>query len=106
MSVYADLPDDLADELRRIDEAFAKDRERSGHFESGRLFRIPRGDGYAVYEVINVTARTARVICRYDLSLDRWEDPTLGQAGVFPRASIERQVDAQDRLNDLFARRR
>jgi hypothetical protein len=67
----------------------------------GKLFRIPRGDGYAWYVVTKVNKKTV-VIAWRGYCMDRWVDPILGYGGKLDRALIEGYVLRGDAARKLF----
>lgn len=68
----------------------------------GKLFNIPRGDGYAWYVVTKVNKKTVVIDWR-GYSLDRWVDPLLGYGGKFDRSLIEPYVLRGDAVRKIFA---
>jgi hypothetical protein len=68
----------------------------------GKLFSMPRGDGYAWYVVTKVNKKTV-VIAWRGYSLDRWVDPLLGYGGKFDRSLIEPHVLHGDAVRKIFA---
>jgi hypothetical protein len=69
----------------------------------GKLFSIPRGDGYAWYVVTKVNKKTVVIDWR-GYSLDRWFDPLLGYGGKFDRSLIEPHVLHGDAVRKIFAK--
>lgn len=70
----------------------------------GKLFRVPRGDGYAWYVVTKVNKKTVDIEWR-GYSLDRWVDDRFGFGGREKRDTIEMFVRREDGMRRLFAER-
>lgn len=68
----------------------------------GKLFRVPRGDGYAWYVVTKVNKKTVDIEWR-GYSLDRWVDDRFGYGGREKREDVELFVHREDGARRLFA---
>lgn len=71
----------------------------------GKLFRVPRGDGYAFYVVIKVNKKTVDIEWR-GYGLDRWVDDRFGYGGRQKREDVELFVRREDGMRRLFGERR
>ena len=71
----------------------------------GKLFRVPKGDGYAWYVVKKVNKKTVDIDWR-GFSLDRWVDDRFGYGGREKRETIEMFVRREDGMRRLFNERR
>lgn len=58
-----------------------------------RALRIPRGDGYARYQVTKVGARSCHVK-HIALGDDDWHSPEFGDGGSFPLSFVKRMLKA------------
>lgn len=67
----------------------------------GKLFRVPKGDGYAYYVVTKVNKKTVDVEWR-GYSLDQWVDDRLGYGCREKRETIEMFVRREDGMRRLF----
>ena len=91
----------------------AKDRSDSlpEGLHPGKLFRVPRGDGYAWYVVRKVNKKTVDIEWRgYGLDrwvdgLDRWVDDRFGYGGREKRETIDMFVRREDGTRRLFGNR-
>lgn len=70
----------------------------------GKLFRVPKGDGYAWYVVTKVNKKTVTIAWR-GYSLDRWVDDRFGFGGREKRETIEMFVRREDGMRRLFGAR-
>lgn len=70
---------------------------------TGKLFRVPVGDGYAYYVVQKVNKKTVDIEWR-GYSLDRWVDFRFGAGGREKRDVIEALVRREDAMRALFTR--
>lgn len=70
----------------------------------GKLFRVPKGDGYAWYVVTKVNKKTVDIEWR-GYSLDRWVDDRFGYGGREKRETIEMFVQREDGAKRLFENR-
>lgn len=70
----------------------------------GRCYRESVADGYALYEITRVTART--VTLKHIKIGDGYMSALLGGGGTFPRHRIEAIIKANDKFRDLCARAR
>lgn len=68
----------------------------------GKLFRVPKGDGYAWYVIRKVNKKTVDIEWR-GYSLDRWVDDRLGRGGREKRETIEMFVGREDASRRLFS---
>jgi hypothetical protein len=71
----------------------------------GKLFRVPRGDGYAFYVVIKVNKKTVDIEWR-GYGLDRWVDDRFGYGGRQKREDVELFVRREDGMRRLLGERR
>lgn len=70
----------------------------------GKLFRVPKGDGYAWYTVKKVNKKTVDIEWR-GYGLDRWVDDRFGDGSREKREIIEMFVRREDGARRLFAER-
>lgn len=70
----------------------------------GKLFRVPKGDGYAWYVVRKVNKKTVDIEWR-GYGLDRWVDDRFGYGGREKRETIEMFVRREDGMRRLFRNR-
>lgn len=67
-----------------------------------RYFKVNVADGYAYYQVVKVTKRSAIVqICR-GICLDEWTDMVLGESCKLSIEKVQELVNRKDRLYNLF----
>jgi len=83
-----------------FEKAQAASKELKG-LQVGKLFNTGVADGYAYYVVTKVNKRTVQVEWR-GFGGDRYADQVLGYGGSFPRAVIERLVESQEALAEIF----
>ena len=69
----------------------------------GKLFRVPRGDGYAYYVVAKVNKKTVDIEWR-GYGLDRWVDDRFGYGGREKRETVEMFVAREDARRRIFQR--
>jgi len=69
---------------------------------AGKLFVVPRGDGYAHYIVTKVNKKTVDIEWR-SYSLDRWIDDRFGYGGREKRETIEMFVNREDARRRIFS---
>jgi hypothetical protein len=70
----------------------------------GKMFRVPKGDGYAHYVVTKVNKKTVDIEWR-GYCLDRWVDDRFGYGGREKREDIEMFVRREDGARRLFSTR-
>jgi len=70
----------------------------------GKLFCVPRGDGYAHYIVTKVNKKTVDVEWR-GYGLDRWVDDRFGYGGREKRETVEMFVAREDARRRIFSTR-
>lgn len=70
----------------------------------GKMFRVPRGDGYAWYVVTKVNKKTVDIEWR-GYSLDRWIDDRFGYGGREKRETVEMFIRREDGMRRLFTNR-
>jgi hypothetical protein len=69
-----------------------------------RYFRRNVADGYAYYQIIKVTKKTATIkVCR-GICLDEWTDNMLGEENTLPLKMIEELMYSRDALETLFGK--
>lgn len=68
----------------------------------GKLFRVPKGDGYAWYVVKKVNKKTVDIEWR-GYSLDRWVDDRFGYGGREKRETIEMFIRREDGMRRIFS---
>lgn len=73
-------------------------------FHPGKLFRVPKGDGYAWYVIIKVNKKTVDIEWR-GYGLDRWVDDRFGYGGREKRETIEMFVRREDGMRRIFSPR-
>lgn len=100
---------DPADEYTQyVEEQFQIAKGRSDSLPEGlhpgKLFRVPKGDGYAWYVVTKVNKKTVDIEWR-GYSLDRWVDDRFGYGGREKRETIEMFVRREDGARRLFSPR-
>lgn len=69
--------------------------------QKGKLFRVPKGDGYAWYVVTKVNKKTVDIEWR-GYCLDCWVDDRFGYGGREKRETIEMFVRREDGARRLF----
>jgi len=69
---------------------------------AGKLFCVPRGDGYAHYIVTKVNKKTVDIEWR-GYCLDRWADDRFGSGGREKRETIEMFVAREDARRRIFS---
>jgi len=81
------------------------DREQKAKGEIlWRYFRRNVADGYAYYQIIKVTKKTAVVkICR-GICLDEWTDNLLGEECSLPIQKVQELMYNRDALDNLFSK--
>lgn len=68
-----------------------------------RYFSMVVGDGYAYYQVTEVTTRTATVTLCEGISLDNYCDRLLGYEATLPRNMVQELIDQRISMEKLFA---
>lgn len=68
----------------------------------GKMFRVPRGDGYAHYVVTKVNKKTVDIEWR-GYCLDRWVDDRFGYGGREKREHVEMFVTREDGIKRIFS---
>jgi hypothetical protein len=68
----------------------------------GKLFVVPKGDGYAHYVVTKVNKKTVDIEWR-GYGLDRWVDDRFGYGGREKRETIEMFVAREDARRRIFS---
>lgn len=90
-----------------VEEQFQIAKGRSDSLPAGlhvgKLFRVPKGDGYAWYVVTKVNKKTVDIQWR-GYSLDRWVDDRFGYGGREKRETIEMFVRREDGIRQIFSR--
>lgn len=89
-----------------VEEQFQIAKIRSDSLPSGlhvgKMFRVPRGDGYAYYVVTKVNKKTVHIEWR-GYCLDRWVDDRFGYGGREKHEHVEMFVNREDGLRRLFS---
>lgn len=89
-----------------VEEAYQIAKGRSDSLPEGlhpgKLFRVPKGDGYAWYVVTKVNKKTVDIEWRGH-SLDRWVDDRFGYGGREKREIIEMFVRREDGMRRIFS---
>jgi hypothetical protein len=70
--------------------------------QRGKLFRVPKGDGYAYYVVTKVNKKTVDIEWR-GYCLDRWVDDRFGYGGREKRETVELFVRREDGRRRIFS---
>lgn len=82
-----------------VENQYLSAKRRSDSLPAGlrveKLFRVPKGDGYAHYIVTKVNKKTVDIGWR-GYSLDRWVDDRFGYGGREKRETIEMFVAGED----------
>lgn len=91
-----------------VEEQYRIAKERSDALPDGlhigKMFRVPKCDGYAHYVVTKVNKKTVDIQWR-GYSLDRWVDDRFGYGGREKRETIEMFVRREDGMRHLFTNR-
>lgn len=67
-----------------------------------RYFRRNVADGYAYYQIVKVTKKTAIVeVCR-GICLDEWTDNMLGESCELPIDIVDNLIKQKDAMEKLF----
>lgn len=89
-----------------VEEQFQIAKGRSDSLPAGvhvgKMFRVPRGDGYAYYVVTKVNKKTVDIEWR-GYSLDRWVDDRFGYGGREKREHVEMFVNREDGIRSIFS---
>ena len=88
-----------SEELKRID-AIA----RGAGTILGRSFSLPVGDGKAIYQVVELDARTVKVVRCSGICPDEWQDSYIGQGRNLDRMWVEQAIKGEDAMRRLFGR--
>ena len=92
---------------RYVEDTYRAAKEASDRLpdgaHKGKLFRVPRGDGYAYYIVTKVNKKTVDIEWR-GYCLDRWVDERFGYGGREKRDVIEMFIWREDGMRKLFQR--
>ena len=84
-------------------EGIDREQRRKGEI-LWRYFKRPVADGYAYYQVVKVTKKTALIkICR-GVALDEWTDNLLGEECSLPIEKVQEIIYNYDVLENLFGR--
>jgi hypothetical protein len=69
----------------------------------GRFVQEPRGDGYAIYQVVKLNKKTARLahVCGIG---DDWHVPMWGLEASVDIKYVEQNIRRRDGLSKLFGR--
>lgn len=97
------LPPDLQKQFKLIEEEDAKSKALPDGVVPGKIFRIQIADGYAVYQVKKVKARTVDIIWRKDLCIDAYQDAVLRNGGTFSIKSIAPIIEREEAFNKIFS---
>jgi hypothetical protein len=82
-------------------EGIDREQEQRGEL-LWRNFRRNVADGYAYYQIVKVTKKSAIVeVCR-GICLDEWTDNMLGEACGLPLSLVESMIGQKDAMNKLF----
>jgi hypothetical protein len=90
----------FVDEQHRIAKGRADSLPEGLH--PGKLFRVPKGDGYAWYVVTKVHKKTVDIEWR-GYCLDRWIDDRFGSGGREKRETIDMFVRHADGTRRIFS---
>jgi len=67
-----------------------------------RYFRRNVADGYAIYQIVKVTKKSAKVeVCR-GVELDEWTDNLLGYECELPLKIVTDMIDSKDKMDAFF----
>ena len=69
----------------------------------GRYIQEPRGDGYAIYQVVKENKRTVRI--KHVEIGDAWVVPMWGGGCSLPKQWAEQNIYRRDRMDELFPKR-
>jgi hypothetical protein len=86
--------------LKLIDKA----QNEKGENLLYRYFNRPVADGYAWYQVVKVTQKTATVKWCDGICLDDYQDMMLGDESTLPRTMVEKLVSSRIALEKLFSK--
>ena len=79
------------------------DREQKAKGEIlWRYFKRNVADGYAFYQIVKVTKKTANVKLCTGICLDEWVDGMLGIECTLPLLLVEGMISQKDALDKLF----
>ena len=67
-----------------------------------RYFRRNVGDGYAYYQVVKVTKKSAVVEVCTGICLDEWTDNMLREKCELPIKVVNDLIEQKDKINDFF----
>jgi len=104
-----DIETALKEHDKRYAEYLARNRKMGKGVKQGKIFRTPRADGYAYYEIIETNLRTKapgepeliHIKPAKGLSLDEYRDFVLGDGGWFLWTTIEPLVENEDAYSRL-----
>ena len=67
-----------------------------------RNFRRNVADGYAYYQIVKVTKKTATIVVCRGICLDEWTDNMLGEECELPIKIVSDLIEQKDAMNRLF----
>lgn len=102
-TLLSDLETARVNSDRNYDVLKTIDREQRNRGELlWRYFRRNVADGYAYYQVVRVTKKSAIVeVCR-GICLDEWTDNMLGEVCELPIKIVRDLIEQKDNLEKLF----
>ena len=85
-------------------EGIDKEQKDKGEY-LWRTFRRNVADGYAYYQIVKITKKSAKVeVCR-GVCLDEWTDNLLGYECELPLKIVTDMIDSKDKMFDFLNRK-
>jgi len=104
-SIPMNLDPENPDEFQKhVDEEFQKAKVKSDSLKglkAGKLFSVGVADGQAWYVVTNVNKKTVIIEWR-GFCLDNYYAPFVGEGGVFPKHTVEKYVEWDEKMAELL----
>lgn len=101
MDETTELNEKIVKEMERTNDAMKKSRERDTL--KGKILSIPRADGNAFYEVMEVRKNMVKLGLRKDLGIDNYMSPILKEGCWIERENVKEFIRSQENIHDIFS---
>lgn len=92
-----------ADNNLNVLEGIDKEQKAKGEI-LWRYFKRNVADGYAFYQIVKVTKKTAKVVLCTGICLDEWVDNLLGTECTLPIEKVQELMYNRDAIESLFGK--
>ena len=83
-------------------DAWKADSKLPKGLQVGKLIKFQIGDGYSVYKVLKIGKKVSEIKHDEFEGLDNYINPAFGEKGIILTSQLQKIIEYQERLKELF----